>query len=172
MSWLIEAYLEEGKNDSEKGLPEFIDFFGKKFHIHISSYYGNDEKAKANTEKIKSALKAFCSAGLYNYLVKANSSWMDEINSDPYFQGKTCKSGKDLIDAIKNDPTNANKGFAVFVKENDGVLNIFIGGEYWLDPEHGFSINFPNGKFTKCPNEKSISGYPKYTGIGGFDMAL
>ena len=164
--------MNEMMNPKDK-LPETIDFFGKKFKINIPDYYKNNEKVQENIGAVKSAIKAFCSTGLYNYLVKINSVMMDEINNDPYYKEKTCKSGKDLIDAIKNDSTNINKGFKIFIKDYDGILNIFIAGEYWLDPEHGFSINFPNGKVVKYDGKDKFPKFNnKYTNLAGYDMAL
>ena len=99
---------------------------------------------------------------LYNYHIKM----FEEINNDKYFNGKTIKSGKDLKNSIEQISQ---------IAYHNNVL--YICGEYWCDPEHGFSIKFPNGKFIKSKNAfydynrdegKDVNYIPSCTLLGQF----
>ena len=93
---------------------------------------------------LSECLKLLNSDELFNYLYSYHIKMFEDINIDAYFNGKTIKSGNDLKNSI-------SKISQIAYYNNV----IYICGEYWCDPEHGFSIKFPNGKFTK-------SKYPSY----------
>ena len=82
---------------------------------------------------------------LYDYLYRYQINKFEDINrNSDLFDGKKINSGDDLKQSIQN------------IKQlvySNGV--VYVCGEYWCDPEHGFSIKFPNAKFIK-------SGYNLY----------
>ena len=104
---------------------------GKNYNLTVDS--DNDINIDINK-----CLNALASDELFDYLYKYHIEMFKEINGDTYFKGKTIKSGEDLKKAIEKIKVIGYK---------DGV--IYICGEYWCDPEHGFSIKFPGGKFIK-----------------------
>jgi hypothetical protein len=103
---------------------------------------------------ISSVIKTCCTnKALYDYLYTRNKSFFEDINEEPYLGGKTINCGKDLINAIETK----YKFYcgAAMEKSKDGkeVPVIFFNGEYWCEPEHGFSISFPNGKIVKSAED-------------------
>jgi hypothetical protein len=148
-----------------------MNFDGVKIKINIKdSYNSKDSKL---VQKVDSVLKTICSPSLYGYLYNLDKDFYEtEINTDPYYDGKTIKSGKDLMNAIKEEITNKNTCLYI-----DGQRNcIYFCGEYWIDPEHGFSIVFPGGNFVKAKSNKDKkydSHYnPLITYIGQYSDAL
>jgi len=140
-----------------------VQFNGKDYNLRIDSETGIDVD-------ISECLKALDSDELFNYLYRYHIHMFNEINSDPYYEGKTVKSGKDLKESIKKIKIIACK---------KGV--VYICGEYWCDPEHGFSIKFPGGKFVKSKYDvfdfdrdegKDASYIPKCTVLGHFSDYL
>lgn len=141
--------------------------------IKISEHNsGNVEKLMT---KIDSVVKTFCTnKALYGYLYKAAEEEYGDYywrQSDDEEEGKFCKSGADLLDAIKEDI----KRYGAKLIVQDYYNTLAICGEYWIDEEHGFSISFPQGKFVKkdSPESKEIlkandnDRYtPYYTKIG------
>lgn len=145
-----------------------IIFDGIKTKVKIKC----DNKDSKLLSKVDSILKIVCSSSLYNYLYTLDKDLYEkDINQDPYFDGKTIKSGKDLMNAIKDQITHKNT--AVFV---DNYKNcIYFCGEYWIDEEHGYSIVFPEGKFIKgkAGAKKYDSNYkPVITFIGQYSDPL
>ena len=108
-----------------------IEFNNRTFNAKIE----NDKEIDINLDNI---IKILNSSELYDYLFNYHKKMFDEINNDSYFDGKTIKSGRDLKNSIEDI-----KLVAYFNEV------IYICGEYWCDPEHGFSIKFPNGEFIK-----------------------
>jgi hypothetical protein len=141
-----------------------IKFFGKPMQVKVHL-----KERDVNSELIKmfnGVLKKVCnSKELWSYLYSTSKSWIEDVNDDPYFKGKTCKSTKDLIDAVE-------KINYIGISQNA----IWVCGEYWIDPEHGFSIAFPNGKFVRSASDKSPSYDSKYnvtsTGLGQYGDAF
>ena len=112
-----------------------VNFNGNEYDLRVDS-------TKGINVDISECLKAIDSDELYEYLYQYQKHMFDEINGDPFFEGKTIKSGNDLKNAIEE--------LKVIACKRDVV---YICGEYWCDPEHGFSIKFPNGKFVKSEFE-------------------
>ena len=113
-----------------------LEFNNKTFTVKMES----DKKIDVNLDDV---LKVLYSEELFDYLYDYHKEMFDEINNDSYFAGKTINSGEDLKNSIEEI-----KLIAYF----NGV--IYICGEYWCDPEHGFSIKLPNGKFIKSKYNK------------------
>ena len=123
---------------------------------------------KTLMKKIDNVLKiAGTNKSLYSYLYMISKDFIDDVNDDPYFDGKCCNSEKDLMDALEFTH--------VIVDTRRGNTCIYLAGEYWLDDEHGFSITFPDGKFIKA--KRDANGYyktrdshyaPIATGLGQF----
>lgn len=147
-------------------------FFGKNMNGVIDderSLLFSDKWAKQKI--INNALKIFSTdKSLWNYLYSISKKWIDEANNDPYFNGKKCKNGNDLIQAIKDD----NEILHIHVKIKNEIPTIYICGDFWLDDEHGFSVNFINGEFIKCKGNKiTYNNYtPTCTVLGSYDEAL
>ena len=106
-----------------------IFFNGKEYNVKVDNEEGID---------INECITALNNDELFNYLYNYQIDFFNDINTDPYFDGKTIKSGEDLKNSIEE---------ISLISCRDGV--IYICGEYWCDPEHGFSIKFPGGKFVK-----------------------
>lgn len=119
-------------------------------------------------KRVPSIVKLIEGDALWNYLYNSEKDYYEsEINNDPYFDGKTIKSGKDLKNSIKTEYKMA------IIIDNYYDCTYFCG-EYWVDPEHGFAITFPHGKFIKAQNRKyrDKNWKPIATYIGQFDEAL
>lgn len=128
-----------------------IEFNGAEYDVEI---IGDKEL----DIEINDCIDILNSDELFDYLYE-NTKWMfDEINSDPYFEGKTITSGEDLKNSIEEI---SQIGYKRDV--------IYICGEFWCDPEHGFSISFPNGKFVKKGDAEEGS---KFTVLGQFSDCL
>lgn len=113
-----------------------LDFNGKKHNVQIELNDNNDSI-------LSECLNALNTDELFNYLYNYHIELFNEINEDPYYDGKTIKSGEDLknsIDCIEK-----------IICSNEVI---YVCGEYWCDPEHGFSITFPKGKFVKSKYDK------------------
>ena len=108
-----------------------VKFNNKVFNVRI-------ERDKEIDVNLDSVLKILDSNELYDYLYNYHKKKFEEINNDSYFNGKTIKSGMDLKNSIEE---------IKLIAYYDNV--IYVCGEYWCDPEHGFSIKFPNGEFVK-----------------------
>lgn len=108
-----------------------VKFNNKVFNVRI-------ERDKGIDVNLDSVLKILDSNELYDYLYNYHKKEFEEINNDSYFNGKTIKSGMDLKNSIEE---------IKLIAYYDNV--IYVCGEYWCDPEHGFSIKFPNGEFVK-----------------------
>ena len=142
--------------------------FGKDATAKI--IFDNVEDTPSTRKIINSVLKLVGSnKSLYTYLYTQNKSlYDDEINKNPYFDGKTIQNGIDLLKAMTNDTR-----YTLVVTEK----TVYFCGEYWIDPEHGFSISFPNGKFVKAEKESRMTDIRnKYrteiTVLGQFSDAL
>ena len=134
-----EAYQENGTIDGS--------FNGKKFTAKIKT----DNPDSKLMSKVQSVIKTVGSISLYNYLYESDKNfYRDEVNTDSYYDGKKIESGKDLMNSIEINHKNST----IFV--NDRRNTIYFCGEYWVDPEHGFSITFPGGKFVKA--DKALYG--------------
>lgn len=116
-------------NEFEKSMT--VEFNNKLYNVKLNS----DKEIDVNVDD---CLKILNNEELFDYLYNYHLALFDEINNDSYFNGKTIKSGQDLKNSIEEI-----KSIAYF----EGI--VYICGEYWCDPEHGFSISFPNGKFVK-----------------------
>lgn len=125
-----------------------VNFNNKTFNVKIIS----DGEIDIDLDE---CLKLLNNDELFEYLYNYHIKMFEEINSDKYFNGKTIKSGKDLKNSIEQISL-----IAYYKKV------IYICGEYWCDPEHGFSIKFPNGKFIK-----SIYDFFDYNRDEGKDVA-
>ena len=167
---ILEFYFNESDNSSDT---QIINFFGKKLNIRHVYLSGGDQKNIPIDSKISQIIKIFSTnKGLYNYLYKNHIKLFNEINNDPYFEGKKIKSGNDLIKAIQeNDGKNI---IDIFYDKRNNVY--YICGEYWCDPEHGFSICFPDGKFIQSKSTDYKDWYKDYvpvaTILGQYDNAL
>lgn len=147
-------------------------FFGTKKKVLVKDYYKNQKFYEENKEMVEKALKTFCSnKSLWSYLYTISEKWISEINNDPYFDGKKCESGADLIQAVKDDKKNQ---LDIFLQDENNNIVVYICGDYWLDDEHGFSVNFINGEFVKCKGSKvTYSDHrPTCTVLGQYDNAL
>lgn len=108
-----------------------VNFNNETYNVPLIS----DQKIDIDLNECLNLLNSY---ELFDYLYSYHIEMFEDINSDIYFNGKTIKSGIDLINSI----TEITQ-IAYYNKV------IYICGEYWCDPEHGFSIKFPNGKFIK-----------------------
>lgn len=136
-----------------------IEFNGKNYNLKI-------EGEQETNIDISKCLDTLNNDELFDYLYKYHIDMFNNINGDSYFEGKKIKSGKDLKNSIEQIKVISCK---------NGV--IYVCGEYWCDPEHGFSIKFPQGKFIKSKydtfnynrDEGKDSGYiPICTLLGQF----
>jgi hypothetical protein len=158
---LNEETLLEGFEDVDS---REINFDGIKTTIPIKT----DNPDSKLLDKVDSVLKTVCSPSLYNYLYKMEKRYYeDEVNTDPYYDGKKIQSGKDLMNACKEQITHKNT--KIFI--NDRRNMIYFCGEYWCDEEHGYCITFPGGKFVKG-NESSNKYNSKITRMGLYSDAL
>lgn len=107
-----------------------INFNGKDYALKVSG--------EISTDNLNECLNYLNSDELFDYLYKYHKDMFDEINNNPYYDGDTINSGLDLKNSIEQ--------LKVIACVNDVI---YICGEYWCDPEHGFSIKFPGGKFIK-----------------------
>ena len=135
-------------------------------------YKDADSNTKAKLDNmlkvIPSIVKLIEGKELWDYLYKLHEDMFYEINEDPYFDGKTIKSGKDLKNAI-----DTRYKITIFIDEYDEC--VYFCGEYWCDEEHGFCVTFPDGKFVKAKEGKKKKGKdysPYYTYLGQFADAL
>lgn len=170
---ILEDYVEgqlplHSLNENYNLLKEIpVNIFGNKINLKIKC----DEKLNKKLEsKIDNVIKYISAKSLYNYLYNLNKNYYDsEINSDPYYDGKTIKSGTDLLKSIDFN----HKNTTLFLDSDRNC--IYFCGEYWVDPEHGFSIVFPNGNFIKGEgkDKKYDSKYnPLFTFMGQYSDAL
>ena len=150
-SYLTESYEDLGEKE--------INFFGTKANIKIKSSgtIAADDKLLA---KVDNVLKVVCSKELYENWYKEKDDIFEEINDDPYFKGKKIKNANDLIKALKEEITNKNT--RVYI--NTYRKTIYFCGEYWCDPEHGYSISFPDGEYVKSKGYNSSKGPVTYFG--------
>lgn len=133
---------EESTDLKSRTMP--FKMFGKNAKVVI--YENEYDNIKIDDSTANAVLKMVgTNKSIYDYLYKSSSSMFDEINSDPYYKGKKITSGNDLIKAMTEDLK-----YSMYIKQGC----IYFCGEYWVDPEHGFSIWFPNGKFVKASNGK------------------
>ena len=70
-----------------------VNFNGNEYDLRVDS-------TKGINVDISECLKAIDSDELYEYLYQYQKHMFDEINGDPFFEGKTIKSGNDLKNAI------------------------------------------------------------------------
>ena len=128
---------------------------GKVFHINIKNSHSGEEP---NIE----VLKYLNSKEFWDYLYQTNLHKWSEVNGEPTFGNKPMNSGKDLMQAVAD-----NNGQDILeIMKKDGIT--YIGGEYWVDPEHGFLITFPNGKLVKkklARNEPALAHMDEATVI-------
>ncbi len=110
-------------------MEKIIKFNGKEYNVDIEFCENVD---------IEKCVDILNSDELFDYLYAYHIDMFNEINEDPYYNGKTVKSGKDLKNSIEK---------ISLIKSKNGV--VYICGEYWCDDEHGFSIKLPNGEFVK-----------------------
>ena len=110
---------------------KIIEFNGTKYNVQL-------ELENFKEYDLDNCLKTLNTDELFNYLYNYHNNFFNEINEDPYFEGKKIESGKDLKNSIES---------IEIITIKDDV--IYICGEYWCDPEHGFSIAFPKGNFIK-----------------------
>ena len=132
-----------------------VSFFGKTYKCTV--YYENMKKEDipAAKERLKTFLKEkpWNNKKVFDELFKTNSRLIKSVNEDPYFDGKKVNNGNDLLKSISRiDVIQVSK------------RHIVMSGEYWLDDEHGFSIDFPNGKFiTKGDQEDKLGDEVNFT---------
>lgn len=152
---------EESTTSSDERIVTFK-MFGKEATCKIISNYGES----VNNTIVNNILKIVGSnKSLYDYLYKENKDMFEEINDDPYFKGKKINNGMDLINAMTEDLK-----YTMYISRGC----VYFCGEYWVDPEHGFSIYFPRGKFIKAIQKKYIGDnyVPIATTIGQFSDGL
>ena len=162
--FLKESILSDNKS---------INFFGKELNIRHVYLSGGTETSIPIDSKIEQVLKIFSTnKGLYNYLYKIHNKLFNEINNDPYFDGKKIKSGNDLIKAIQDN--NGKNIIDIYFDKRNNVY--YICGEYWCDDEHGYSICFPGGRFVQAKSTDYKDWYKDYvpvaTILGQYDNAL
>ena len=148
-----------------------VNFFGTKVTIPVIKSDDEEKISDKLLSKVDNAIKYITTPALYNYLVKLHSKMFDEISNDDYFDGKSIKSGNDLIEAIKEQIKHKNT--MIFVSERYNT--IFLCGEYWCDDEHGYSISFPGGKFIKAnslDNAFNKDYEPVATALGQYSSYL
>ena len=137
----------------EKWNNQTIEFkcIGKSYTCNV--YLRTPLKDLFSEPVIKSISQTLNNNEVWEYLYEENKDWFEkEINNDPYYKGKKIESGKDL-------KTSIEKISAIGQYKNI----VYVAGEYWVDDEHGFSISFPNGKFTKSGKEKTeLKGHSSY----------
>lgn len=126
-----------------------FEFNGKNNEIEL-----DDSIKDEMLEKVENCLLLMNNIELFDYLYMSSKEMFEYINDDPYFNGKTIKSGEDLKNSIEEIKLIA-------YKDN----TYYICGEYWCDDEHGFSISFPDGNFIKENSSNS-------TFLGNFDDYL
>ena len=151
------TFLNESTKDDVIGDVD-IKVFGRVYNIQIKTNRWENEYSREShnyDQQIQAAIKlskVVSDISLYNYLYTLNKNYFrDEINTDPYYNGKQINSGSDLMKSI--DFGHKNTKFYVDPK----TKVIYFCGEYWPDEEHGFSITFPNGKFVKGkPGERTV----------------
>ena len=167
---IIRGAIEEAKVVSESKSYEVgdtieIKFNNNRFNVKIKTSGDNDNVDLLS--KVDSCVKALNSSDLWNYLYKYHIKLFQDINSDSYFDNKKIKSGSDLKKSIEE--------IKVIMIRKDCI---YIAGEYWCDPEHGFSICFPKGKFIKSKYDtydynrdegKDAKYIPQVTVLGGYD---
>lgn len=134
-----------------------LKFDGKKYSLRVARV---DNENGIDID-ISECLDAMDEDDLFDYLYGYHIS---------YFDGTEIKSGKDLKKSIEEIKVIA------YVR---GV--IYICGEYWYDPEHGFSIKFPRGKFIKSEHDtydyqrdegKDVNFIPQCTILGQYSDYL
>lgn len=110
-------------------------FLGKRSDVNVFIF--NDLSKEDADKRIDAFIRAktFEDQKIWNSLYKKNKAYFDEINSDPYFDGKKISSPSDLKKSLEITAISVHKN------------SLYVKGEWWGDPEHGFSINFPNDKF-------------------------
>lgn len=129
----------------------------------------DEEKAKLDSmlKAIPSIVKLIEGTELWGHLYKLQKDYYDDINDDPYFEGRKVKSGKDLKNSI-----DTKYKVEIYI---DAYRNcVYFCGDYWCDPEHGFAVTFPDGKFIKKKDGKPKENkyFPYYTYLGSYDEAL
>ena len=166
------AFLNEEAGDDREDIIGHVGIkvFGRTYNIEIGTNRWKGQYANVSyTQQIQAVnklAKLVTDISLYNYLYNHDKEWYtEEINDDPYYDGKKINSGMDLMKSI--DWGHKNTMFMVDPK----TKVIYFCGEYWVDEEHGFSIYFPNGKFVKGkPGERVVDEHwvPIYTGMGQY----
>jgi hypothetical protein len=148
IQWCDEMYIaNESSTDNlpyKNGDIIGINFFGKPMKVKVHIDERDKDSALINT--FDRLLKSVGSSNqLWGYLYNQRKKMFDEVNKDPYYDGKTCKSGKDLINSV---------GRIDYIGISRDI--VYICGEYWIDDEHGFSISFPNGKFVRLKDGEKL----------------
>ena len=117
-----------------------VPLLGKQAEVTVYIYGGLDktEVDKRIDNFIRS--KTFEDQKIWDALYKKNKSYFEEINNDPYFNGKKIASPSDLKKSLEITAISVHKG------------SLHVKGEWWGDPEHGFSINFPKDNFVDPNN--------------------
>ena len=142
------ALYEAKTNDIT--FPTEINFFGEKFKVRFKNNFDNNDEDNLSLPKnvIDSMINIANTIGKRNDVFEAmykniniyDKEYMDRI-----------KSGKDVINSIKNDSKNKSRGFVIAYNKDyksDSHFYIYFCGEYGdIDEEHGFSIRFFNGKY-------------------------
>lgn len=125
-----------------------INVLGKSFDVKIVRHGTNIDKIDNTLNKFLQA-KPWNNQSMYKEIYEKNSSQWDDINDDPYFKGKKVNSVSDITKAIKE------KVHTIDVGEHVCLLS----GEWWIDPEHGWGINFWDGKYIPQGNKTPKFGY-------------
>lgn len=113
-------------------------FNSRKYKCKV--YIDEHTKEEEIMKKVNAFIKTnpLNNPALWEHLYESNLGFFEDVNDDPYFDGKKILSAVDLKKSISDINL-----VCVDLKEN----NFYVCGEWWCEPEHGFSINFPNGKF-------------------------
>lgn len=148
---LFEQFLDEAISSiMESSSPnKDFKFNGKTYTVKIKNKITPKHQFIPNIDEIESL---FNSTKLWEHLYKSNTSWWNEVSEDDQY-GIAINSARDLKSSVTSVTT--------IIQKQDGV---YVCGEWKVDPEHGFSVNFPNGKLVTSGKNK--------TGIGTMDQAL
>lgn len=153
---MMEQYGDIDSINESTGKTITAKFFDRgNINIVISNGVSHADMLPDNVnDLISSVIKTCCTnKALYDYLYTRNKSFFEDINEEPYLGGKTINCGKDLINAIETKYKFYCGAAMERSKDGKEVPVIFFNGEYWCEPEHGFSISFPNGKIVKSAED-------------------
>ena len=151
------------KIDIQPGTTTQISFFGKSVQLKLNK---NLDKAPEEIKKKYNKIINMCcnNKSLYSYLYSINVQLWKEVNEDSYYEkDQKIKSVQDLINSI-----DTKQKISLYYNEYN--KNVYFSGEYWVDPEHGFSINFPNGEFVK--GDQKYNNVDKCTRLGQYSDGL